>query len=85
MGQILYQLSHLGSPRILEWVPYPFSIGSSQPRKLNLGLLHCREIFYQLSYWGSPSALEVVKNFISYYYNYINLLIFPSADESTTL
>ena len=29
---ILYQLSHQGSPRILEWVAYPFSWGSSQPR-----------------------------------------------------
>ena len=26
---ILYQLSHKGSPRILEWVAYPFSRGSS--------------------------------------------------------
>ena len=30
--QILYQLSHKGSPRILEWVPYPFSRRSSWPR-----------------------------------------------------
>jgi len=30
--QILYQLSHKESPRILEWVAYPFSNGSSQPR-----------------------------------------------------
>ena len=30
--RILYQLSHKGSPRILEWVAYPFSRGSSQPR-----------------------------------------------------
>ena len=30
--QILYQLSHKGSPRILEWVAYPFSSGSSWPR-----------------------------------------------------
>ena len=30
--EILYQLSHKGSPRILEWVAYPFSRGSSQPR-----------------------------------------------------
>ena len=30
--QILYQLSHKGSPRILEWVAYSFSRGSSQPR-----------------------------------------------------
>ena len=29
---ILYQLSHNGSPRILEWVAYPFSSGSSQHR-----------------------------------------------------
>ena len=30
--RILYQLSQQGSPRILEWVAYPFSSGSSQPR-----------------------------------------------------
>ena len=29
---ILYQLSHQGSPRILEWVAYPFSDGSAEPR-----------------------------------------------------
>ena len=27
-----YLLSHKGSPRLLEWVAYPFSKGSSQPR-----------------------------------------------------
>ena len=30
--QILYQLSHKGSPRILEWVAYLFSSRSSWPR-----------------------------------------------------
>ena len=30
--QILYHLSHQGSPRILDWVVYPFSSRSSQPR-----------------------------------------------------
>ena len=30
--QILYTLSHQGSPWILEWVAYAFSMGSSQPR-----------------------------------------------------
>ena len=30
--QILYQLSHKGSPRILEWVAYPFSSEPSWPR-----------------------------------------------------
>ena len=28
----LYHLSHQGSPRILEWVAYPFSRGTSWPR-----------------------------------------------------
>ena len=37
--------------RILEWVPFPFSSGSSQGS--NPGLLHCR-ILYQLSHEGSP-------------------------------
>ena len=31
-GWILCQLSHKGSPRILDWVAYPFSRGSSWPR-----------------------------------------------------
>ena len=30
--QILYRLSYQGNPGILEWVAYPFSSGSSQPR-----------------------------------------------------
>ena len=30
--RILYQLSHQGSPRIVEWGAYPFSSGSSWPR-----------------------------------------------------
>ena len=32
--QMLYQLSHKGSPRVLEWVAFLFSSGSSQPRDL---------------------------------------------------
>ena len=35
--RILYQLSHQGSPRILKWVPYPFSSGSSWPRNRSRG------------------------------------------------
>ena len=30
--QILYHLSHQGSPRILQWIACPFSRGSSWPR-----------------------------------------------------
>ena len=51
---ILYQLIHKGSPRILEWVAYPFSRGSSPPRNQNWSSLHCRQILCQLSYQGSP-------------------------------
>ena len=32
---ILYQLSHKGSPRILEWVAYPFARGYSWPRNIS--------------------------------------------------
>ena len=30
--RILYHLSHQGRPRILDWISYPFSRGSPQPR-----------------------------------------------------
>ena len=44
--QILYQLSHQGSPRIVEWVAYPFSRGSSRLRnRTGVGLPHCRRFF----------------------------------------
>ena len=39
---ILYHLSHQGSPRILEWVAYPFCRRSSW--LMNQGLLHYRWI-----------------------------------------
>ena len=48
--KILYQLSHKGSPRILEWVAYPFSSGSSRPRCWTW--VSC---IYQLIYQGSPT------------------------------
>ena len=32
--QIFCQLSHQGSPKILQWVAYPFQRGSFQPRKI---------------------------------------------------
>ena len=52
--RILYELSHEGIPRILEWVAYPFSSGSSPPRNRRGVLLHCRQILHQLSHEGSP-------------------------------
>ena len=56
---ILYQLSHQGSLRILEWVAYPFPRRSSKPRNQTRGLLHCRQILYQLSYQGLNFCLTL--------------------------
>ena len=48
---ILYYLSHQGSPRILEWVAYPFCRVSSPSRNwTGDSIHHCRWILYQLSY-----------------------------------
>ena len=49
--QILYQLSHKGSPRILEWVAYLSPSPADLPNPIFecRGLLHCRQILYQLS------------------------------------
>ena len=39
--------------RTLDWVPTPFSRGSSRPRD-QIRLLHYRQILYHLSHQGSP-------------------------------
>ena len=52
----LYQLSHEGSPRILEWVASPFSRGSSRPRNQIGVSCICRWVLYQLSYERRPSV-----------------------------
>ena len=54
LQQILYHLSHQGSPRILEWVAYPFSRGSFQPRNQT-----SMQILYHLSYQGSPHIINI--------------------------
>ena len=47
--RILYQLSHKGKPRILEWVALSLLQGIFLTQELNRGLLHCRQMLYQLS------------------------------------
>ena len=54
-GWILYQLSHKGSPRIQEWVAYPFSRGSSQPRNWTGVSCIAGEIFTN---WAIREALS---------------------------
>ena len=55
--QILYQLSHKGSPTILEWIAYPFSKRSSWPRNGTGFSCICKQILYQLRHEGSPYHL----------------------------
>ena len=61
--QILYQLSHRGCPRILEWVAYPFSVGSSQPRNQIGVSCIAGGFFTQLSYQESPKTKEKRKKY----------------------
>ena len=63
---ILYQLSHKGSPRILEWEPFPSPVDFPDPES-NRGLLHCRRILYQFSYHGSPSDTPNSSYFTSFH------------------
>ena len=50
-----YTVHGIIQTRILEWVAFHFSRGSSQ-QGLNPGLPHCKWILYQLSHKGSPNA-----------------------------
>ena len=62
--QILNQLSHKGSPRILEWVAYPFSSGSSCPR--NWSGVSCNAgIFF--TNWAIRKALIRQNNDLSFF------------------
>ena len=49
-----YTVHRILQARILEWIAFPFSRGSSQPRNwTGVSCLHCRQILYQLSYQGN--------------------------------
>ena len=57
----LYQLSHKGNPRILEWVAIPFSSGFSRPRKRTRVSCIAGGFFVSLSNsslhtWSTPSV-----------------------------
>ena len=51
---ILYQLRHKGSPRILEWVAYPLSRGSSQPRNWTMVSCIAGRVFTSWAIRESP-------------------------------
>ena len=56
--QILYQLSHQGSPRILEWIPYSFFNGSSQPMNWTGVSCIAGRFFTNWAIWAAPSCLS---------------------------
>ena len=53
-----YTVHGILQARILEWVAFPFSRGSSQPRD-RTHLPHCRQILYQLSHKGSAYTCDL--------------------------
>ena len=52
--RIFYHLSLKGSPRILEWVAYPFSSESSQPRNRTGVSCIAGRFFLPTEVWGKP-------------------------------
>ena len=55
-----YTVHEIFQGRILEWVAFPFSRGSSQPRDRTQVSHIAGRFFYQLSHKGSPRILEWV-------------------------
>ena len=58
--QTLYQLSHKGSPRILERVAYPFSSRSSQPRN-RTRVSYIAGRFFTTGTPGKPCTYSLLK------------------------
>ena len=52
--QILYHLSHQGSPEILEWVVHPFSRGTSWPRDRTRVSCIADGFFTSWATWEAP-------------------------------
>ena len=59
--------------RKLEWVVFPFSRGSSQPRNWTPGLLHCRQILYKLNH--KRSLLHEANPFLFSHYLFIITIV----------
>ena len=58
--QILYQLNHKGSPRIREWITYPFFSGSSLRRPRNrIGVSHIAGRFF--TNWAIREDNKLIK------------------------
>ena len=61
--QILYQLCYQGSPRILEWVAYPFSADLSDPGiELGSSMLQADSLSAELP--GKPMVYHSILNIV---------------------
>ena len=67
-----YTVHGILQARILEWITYPFSRGSTQGS--TWALLHCRWILYQLRHKGSPSSLEATLATITHSMHYKHII-----------
>ena len=91
--QILYHLSHQGSLRILEWVAYPFSRGSSLPRNqtrvfwildgffTNWTIREAHWVLYQCKKKKKKCYCVLVRSKLQMFYNFIafwNIITFLS-------
>ena len=57
-----YTVHGILQARILEWVAFPFSRGSSEPRDRTQVSCIAGRIHYQLSYQGSPFMKKIFTN-----------------------
>ena len=69
-GRLLYQLSHKGSPRILEWVSLSLLQRIFLTQESNQGLLHCRRTSPLSSFLGLGRVGEKASNF-TFVFSYI--------------
>ena len=69
---ILYQLSHKGSPRILECVAYSFSRGSSRPRNWMRVSCIADEFFTNWAIGEVPKVIETFLICSVYYFIHCN-------------
>ena len=74
--QILYQLSHKGSPRILEWVAYPLSSRSSRPR--NQTGVSCIAVGFFFTNWAIKEFCYIAKSPPSALYGISNTKLLSS-------
>ena len=70
---ILYQLSHKGSPRILEWVEYPFSRGSTGLRN-RTGVSSIAGRFF--TNWAIREACTFISSTVYYPMTHSEIMIF---------